>query len=126
MNRRAIAHRLAHPVGGLQFDRLVFDLGAGAAAVGGRQRSADHGTAGHRTQRRVRNPTLPKFLQRVRELAVQANTATNDQTARQAIVAELQVRMGELVDTANTRDANGDYLGFETEEEANEYIRGIK
>lgn len=53
---------------------------------------------------------VTNLLQRVRELAVQANSATNDQTARQAIVAELKVRMGELVDVANTRDSNGDYL----------------
>jgi len=56
------------------------------------------------------------LLQRVRDLTVQANTATVDQSTRQSIVAEIDVRLRELVDLGNRRDANGEYLfsGFST------------
>lgn len=50
------------------------------------------------------------LLQRVRELTVQANNATIDADARQAIAAELQVRFNELVDMSNRRDSGGEYL----------------
>jgi flagellar hook-associated protein 3 FlgL len=50
------------------------------------------------------------LLQRVRELAVQANSGTLSQTDREAIATELDQRAQELMDIANRRDANGDYL----------------
>lgn len=50
------------------------------------------------------------LLQRVRELAVQANNATLDAAARQMIAAEIEQRLQELVDLANRRDASGEYL----------------
>jgi len=49
-------------------------------------------------------------LQRVRELVVQANTATLTDADRQSIRTELQSRITELQDVANRRDSNGDYL----------------
>ena len=50
------------------------------------------------------------LLIRVRELAVQANNAPLDQTSRNAIAAEIDERLNELLSLANTIDANGDYL----------------
>ena len=50
------------------------------------------------------------LLNRVRELAIQANNAPVDAVARNAIAAEIDERLNELVALANTTDANGDYL----------------
>lgn len=56
-------------------------------------------------------------LQRVRELTVQAgNVGTGDIVTRKAITSEIKQRIDELLDLANTRDVNGDYLfsGFKS------------
>lgn len=60
---------------------------------------------------------ITDLLQRVRELTVQANTASVDASTRQSIVAELDVRLKELVDISNSRDSNGEYLfsGYSTQ-----------
>jgi flagellar hook-associated protein 3 FlgL len=49
-------------------------------------------------------------LQRVRELAIQANNATNDSLALNSIASELRSRLQELQDGANRRDASGDFI----------------
>ena len=56
-------------------------------------------------------------LQRVRELSVQANNATQTAETRRAIGVEVSQRLEELVDLANTRDANGEYIfaGFQSD-----------
>jgi len=57
------------------------------------------------------------IMQRVRELAVQAgNTATLSDSDRQSIATEIQARRQELVDIANRKDSNGEFLfaGFST------------
>ena len=56
------------------------------------------------------------LLQRVQELAIEANTATVGPSDRKLIATEVRARVGELMDIANTRDANGEYLfaGFST------------
>jgi flagellar hook-associated protein 3 FlgL len=46
----------------------------------------------------------------VHDLAIQANSAAMDSTARAAIATELKSRVIELQDLANRRDANGEYL----------------
>ena len=55
-------------------------------------------------------------LQRIRELVVQANTATLDEESRALIATEVRERLDELFDTANRKDANGEYLfaGYST------------
>jgi len=50
------------------------------------------------------------LLNRVRELAVQANNAPLDAVSRNAIAVEIDERLNELLSLANTVDANGDYL----------------
>jgi len=50
------------------------------------------------------------LLIRIRELAIQANNAPIDAVSRNAIAAEIDERLNELLSLANTIDANGDYL----------------
>ncbi len=50
------------------------------------------------------------LLQRVRDLAVQANSGSNDASSRAAIATELDQDVEQLMSLANTRDANGEYL----------------
>jgi flagellar hook-associated protein 3 FlgL len=50
------------------------------------------------------------LIQRVRELALQANNATIDVVARHAIATELSERAQGLLDIANRRDGNAEYL----------------
>lgn len=56
-------------------------------------------------------------VDRVRELALQANNASLSDTDRESIAAELQELKQELVDIGNRQDANGEYLfsGYATE-----------
>ncbi|MGM0676973.1 flagellar hook-associated protein FlgL [Ectothiorhodospira marina] len=49
-------------------------------------------------------------LQRIRELSVKANNATETDETRRYIAGEMQQVLNGLVDLANTRDANGEYL----------------
>lgn len=56
-------------------------------------------------------------LQRVRELTIQAgNIGTGDVQTRNAITSEIKQRIDELLELANKRDVNGDYLfsGFKS------------
>lgn len=54
--------------------------------------------------------TVTGNLQRVRELTIQAANASQTDATRANIAAEIAQRRDELVDLANTRDANGEYL----------------
>lgn len=55
--------------------------------------------------------SVTDLLQRVRTLAVQAsNTATMSNADHKAIANEVQQRLGELLNLANTRDANSEYI----------------
>ena len=58
---------------------------------------------------------ITRVLQRVRELTVQANNASQGPESRAAIAAEVKSRLDELVALANTRDANDEYIfaGFQ-------------
>jgi flagellar hook-associated protein 3 FlgL len=58
-------------------------------------------------------------LQRVRELVVQANNATQSPETRNSIATEIEARLDELQSLANTRDANGEYIfaGFQSNTE---------
>lgn len=56
------------------------------------------------------------LLQYVSERAVQGNNASVDEGSRRMIAADLRGRLKELMDIANRRDANGEYLfsGYST------------
>lgn len=50
------------------------------------------------------------LLQRVKELAVQANNAPLNNSDRASIAQEVRQRLGELLSLSNTKDANNEYL----------------
>jgi flagellar hook-associated protein 3 FlgL len=50
------------------------------------------------------------LIQRVREQTVQGNNAAVDPASRRMLATEVRSRLKELVDLANRRDANGEYL----------------
>lgn len=58
-------------------------------------------------------------LQRIRELALQANNGVMDSQNRRLIAAEMRERLGQLVQQANAEDGNGEYLfaGFESKQQ---------
>ncbi len=59
---------------------------------------------------------LATMLQRVRELAVQAQSGALDDTSLKSIASELKARAGDLQQIANRQDGNGEYLfaGYST------------
>ncbi|HNP64362.1 MAG TPA: flagellar hook-associated protein FlgL [Woeseiaceae bacterium] len=54
--------------------------------------------------------SVNNVLQRVRELALQANNATQSNESRQLIGVELRQQLDQLVQLANQKDGNGSYL----------------
>ncbi len=54
--------------------------------------------------------SVNNLLQRVRELALQANSGSQTGETRAIIRAEVEQRLQELLDYANARDGNGNYL----------------
>lgn len=56
------------------------------------------------------------ILQRIRELALQANSGLIDAQSRAGVAREIDERLNELLDLANTRDGNGEYIfaGYST------------
>jgi flagellar hook-associated protein 3 FlgL len=59
---------------------------------------------------------ITNVMQRVREKALEANNGTVDADSRKMIATELRQRLDELMNIANRRDANGEYLfsGYST------------
>jgi len=59
------------------------------------------------------------LIQRVRELVVQANNASQSPDTRASIATEIEGRITELRSLANTRDANGEYIfaGYQADTE---------
>ncbi|SFD92744.1 flagellar hook-associated protein 3 FlgL [Thiohalospira halophila DSM 15071] len=54
--------------------------------------------------------SVGNLLQRVRELAVRANTDSLSDANRESIAAEVESRLDELMGLANTKDGSGEYL----------------
>lgn len=56
-------------------------------------------------------------LQRIRELVIQGNNATQNDQTRRSIAVEIEGRLDELLSLANTRDASREYIfaGFQVE-----------
>ena len=63
-------------------------------------------------------------LQRARELVVQANTATLNDSDRKSIATELKSRLDELLSIGNRKDANGEYLFAGYSSAAQPFARG--
>lgn len=64
--------------------------------------------------------SVGSLVQRVRELSVQANNDSNDSNARALIATEIRQRFDELLNLANTRDSNNEYIfsGYQAGTEA--------
>jgi flagellar hook-associated protein 3 FlgL len=77
------------------------NINAAQAALGSEENALSNGT---------------DILQRVRELAVQANSGILSDQDRQAIAQEMQQHLAGLLGLANSQDGNGDYLfsGYST------------
>ncbi len=89
--------------------KRVLDLNQALAATQQFQRNAD--TANSRLVLEDNALTSANnLLQRVRELAIQANNAHLTDADRSAIAGEVNARQGELVGLANTKDGNNEYL----------------
>lgn len=54
--------------------------------------------------------SINNVLDRVRELALQANNATISASERRMIAVEMNSKLDELLDLANTRNGNGEYM----------------
>lgn len=68
---------------------------------------------------------VSETLMRLRELALTANSGPVDDATRSAIAAELVQRTDELYDSANSRDANGDYLFSGSNSSVKPFHRGV-
>lgn len=62
-------------------------------------------------------------LQKVRELTVQANNPTNDDSARNSIAQEINLRLQEITQLANSKDINGEYLFSGSQVDTPPFIR---
>jgi len=63
-------------------------------------------------------------LQRLQELAVQANGGTLDQSTRAMLAREMRARAGELLDIANRQDANGEFVFAGLRSQSQPFARG--
>ena len=102
------------PVAAVQVLNITEDL----KAIDQYQRNSNMAEA----QLALEDATLDRVgnvLQRVRELVVQANNASQGPDTRRGIAAEIAARMDELQSLANTTDANGEYIfaGFQARTE---------
>jgi flagellar hook-associated protein 3 FlgL len=81
------------------------------------QYTKNAGTAGDRLSLEEQAlADITTVMQRVREQSVQANNGTVDANSRKMIATELRQRLDELMNIANRRDSNGEYLfsGYST------------
>jgi len=102
---------------------------AGAARVLGLSQSASvteqYGRNADIAEARLRQEELTltsttDLVQRVRELAIQANNDSQSNETRPLIAAEIRQRFDELLTLANTRDADNEYVfsGFQSQTQA--------
>lgn len=89
--------------------KQLLDLGAVVARVEQYQRNAGVAEARLGAEENALRSTT-NLLQRVRELAVQANNDTLSEPDRKAIAVEVRERLAELLGVANSQDANGEFL----------------
>lgn len=89
--------------------KQLLDLGAAVDTTSQYQRNADVAEARLGAEENALRSTT-NLLQRVRELAVQANNDSLSAPDRKAIAVEVRERLAELVGIANSQDANGEFL----------------
>lgn len=96
----------------------VLDLNESQKRLEQYQRNADFATARLDQEETALN-SIENLLQRVRELAVQGASDTFSNNDRQAIATEVREHIGNFLQLANSRDANGEYIfaGFQSKTE---------
>jgi flagellar hook-associated protein 3 FlgL len=67
--------------------------------------------------------SVTDLLQRANELAIQGNNATASASDRQAIAAEVDQLLEQMLALANTRDSNGEYLFGGLQRDAAAFVR---
>ena len=88
----------------------VLDLNEAISQIGQFEENGNYATQRLNLEETTIDSSI-NLLQRVRELAIQAaNTGTNDLQTEQVIASEIKEKLQELMDYANTKDENGDYL----------------
>lgn len=94
----------------------ILDLEEDLAVVDQHQRNGEL-AEGQLAQEEDALVQVGAVLQRVRELVVQANNGSQSPETRSSIAVEIDARLGELKDLANTRDSNGEYIfaGYQSE-----------
>lgn len=96
----------------------ILDLESVTAQIDQYQSNADAAEA-RLTREETALSSAVDLLQRVRDLAVRANNDTLSAEDRGAIAVEVRATLDGLLQLANTRDANGEYLfaGYRTDTE---------
>ncbi len=98
----------------------VLDINEAIAQITQYSENSDYATQRLNLEESTLN-SVNTVLQRVRELSIQAaNTGVNDLQSQRAIASEVNERLEELFDYANTKDENGDYIfsGFQSKTQA--------
>lgn len=88
---------------------LALNLNDNIAAIGQFERNASVAENQLSLEENVVS-SVTDVLQRVRELSIQGNNATNSNESRRAIGIEINERLDEMLALANSRDASGEYL----------------
>ncbi|CAK0774607.1 flagellar hook-associated protein 3 FlgL [Gammaproteobacteria bacterium] len=114
-NRLATGRRMLSPADDPAAATRALDLRRAIATNDQYQKNADAATS----RLNLEESSLVgvgNILQRVRELALQANNADLNNSDRQSIAVEVRQSFDALVGLANTRDPNGEYLfsGYNT------------
>ncbi len=112
----ATGERLLSPSDDPAAATRILDLNQAIATTEQFQRNADFAE----TRLAIEETVLTEIgdvLQRVRDLSVQANNATQSANDRLAIASEVRIQVDALVQLANSTDVNGEYLfaGFKTD-----------
>jgi flagellar hook-associated protein 3 FlgL len=111
----ATGKRLLAPSDDPAASAKILDLNQAVAVTGQYDRNID--AARNRLNREeTALAGVQTVLQRVRELAIQANNDSQNNETRQGIALEVRQRLSDLLGYANTKDANGEYLfaGFQS------------
>ena len=96
----------------------ILDLNQVIETTSQYQRNADYAETRLVTEETVLTG-VGDILQRIRELSVYANNDVLNSADRKTIAAEVQINLDALIQLANNKDANGEYLfsGFKTDTE---------
>ena len=101
--------RILSPADDPSASAQILELSQGKSMAGQYQENGNVATARLQLEEGIL-ANVTNVLQRINELTVQANNATQSNEARRGIASELQERVEELLGLANTQDANGEHI----------------